>query len=77
MLREDKVRQHKKMEKKISYEQAMARVEQIVQALESGETKLENLSDLLREAKELITLCRKQLMKTEDDINKIIEDGKR
>ncbi|MBO6190456.1 MAG: exodeoxyribonuclease VII small subunit [Alloprevotella sp.] len=65
------------MEKKISYEQAMARVEQIVQALESGETKLENLSDLLREAKELITLCRKQLMKTEDDINKIIEDGKR
>ena len=77
MLREDKVRQYKKMEKKISYEQAMARVEQIVQALESGETKLENLSDLLREAKELITLCRKQLMKTEDDINKIIEDGKR
>ena len=55
----------------------MARVEQIVQALESGETKLENLSDLLREAKELITLCRKQLMKTEDDINKILEDGKR
>ncbi|MBR1593278.1 MAG: exodeoxyribonuclease VII small subunit [Alloprevotella sp.] len=67
------------MEKKEhTYEQAMTRLEEIAAKLESGQTGLDELSTLLKEAQELIAACKARLLKAETDINDILaEDGTR
>ena len=66
-----------KKEKPLSYERALARVEEIVAELERGGTGLDELSDRLREAQELLAFCKEKLLKAETDINKLLENGKR
>lgn len=56
-----------------SYEEALKRLKEIVNQLEEKEIKIDNLSDTVIEAKELVDFCRKKLDKTEEDIQKIIE----
>ena len=62
--------------KELTYEQALARLEQIATALEQQQTGLDTLTNNLREAQELLALCRRKLLKAETDINEILkEDG--
>lgn len=63
------------MDKKLTYEQALERLEHIVAALEHNEINLDQLSDKLKEAKELLAFCKEKLTKTEADIKKIIDNG--
>ncbi|MBQ9568693.1 MAG: exodeoxyribonuclease VII small subunit [Alloprevotella sp.] len=64
--------------KELTYEQALARLEQIATALEQQQTGLDTLTNNLREAQELLALCRRKLLKAETDINEILkEDGTR
>lgn len=56
-----------------SYEEALKRLKEIVNQLEEKEIKIDNLSDTVLEAKELVDFCRKKLDKTEEDIQRIIE----
>ncbi len=56
-----------------SYEEALKRLKEIVNQLEEKEIKIDNLSDTVIEAKELVDFCRKKLDKTEEDIQRIIE----
>lgn len=64
--------------KELTYEQALARLEQIATALEQQQTGLDTLTNNLREAQELLALCRRKLLKAEKDINEILkEDGTR
>ena len=56
-----------------SYEDALKRLKEIVNQLEEKEIKIDNLSDTVLEAKELVDFCRKKLDKTEEDIQRIIE----
>lgn len=64
--------------KELTYEQALARLEQIATALEQQQTGLDTLTSNLREAQELLALCRRKLLKAETDINEILkEDGTR
>lgn len=56
-----------------SYEDALKRLKEIVNQLEEKEIKIDNLSDTVIEAKELVDFCRKKLDKTEEDIHRIIE----
>ena len=58
---------------KITYEQSIRRIEEITRKVESGELDIDSLADNLKEAKELINLCKTKLTKVETDIQKILD----
>lgn len=62
------------MQKKPSYEEAMSRLEEIVQNMEDGNLGLDTLTLQLREAKSLIKLCKDKLTKTDAEINEILKE---
>lgn len=62
------------MQKKPSYEEAMSRLEEIVQNMESGNLDLDTLTLQLREAKSLIKICKDKLTKTDAEINEILKE---
>lgn len=61
------------MDKKITYEKAMARLEEIVKRIESGEMDIDSLADNLKEAKELVEFCKDKLTKVEAEVKKCLE----
>jgi exodeoxyribonuclease VII small subunit len=54
-----------------SYEQAAARVEEIIRRLDSGEASLEETLALVREGKTLIELCAAQLTAVGDALEEL------
>lgn len=57
---------------KISYSDAMAEIEQILRRMESDGIDIDNLSVDVSRASKLIEMCREKLLKTETDVNKIL-----
>ena len=62
------------MQKKPSYEEAMSRLEEIVQNKEGDNLDLDTLTLQLREAKSLIKICKDKLTKTDAEINEILKE---
>ncbi len=62
------------MSKQTNYEEAMNRLETIVQQMEEGELDIDSLAKQLTEAKKLIKLCEDKLTATNDKIEKILEE---
>lgn len=62
------------MKKEIKYEEAVEQLEAIVKKMESGELDVDKIGDELKKAKELITLCKDKLTKTEEEIRKILDN---
>ena len=62
------------MQKKMTYEQAMERLEQLVQEIEQGALGVDHLIDRVKEAQTLIEFCRKKLVQVEKDIKEILPD---
>lgn len=63
----------KNMENKhFSYDKAISRIEEILQVLESGEKGMDELSELVKEAAELVKQCKGKLRMTEEEINKAL-----
>ena len=60
------------MSKQMNYEEAMARLETIVQQMEQGELDIDSLSEQLKTAQKLIKQCKDKLTKTDEDIRKIL-----
>lgn len=60
-------------EVKMTYEEALKQLSEIVGKLERKEVKIDNLSETVSNAKELVDFCRKKLESTEADIKKIID----
>lgn len=58
-------------EKEISYDDAMKRLEEIVVQMESGKTGIDSLVAQLKEARQLVQMCKDKLLKTEEEINKL------
>ena len=58
----------------IKYEEAVQQLENIVQKLENGELNIDELSNELKKAQQLISLCRQRLTKTDEEIQKILND---
>lgn len=61
------------MEKEITYEEAMAQVEQIVKQVENNELGLEELSGKLKTALELVKTCKEKLTKTDREIQTLLQ----
>ena len=58
----------------IKYEEAVSQLEQIVANLEEGELNIDELSSELKKAQKLITLCKQRLTKTDEEIQKILNN---
>lgn len=57
-----------------TYEQAMQRLEEIVQGFEQNTLELDQLTTQLAEAQELIKLCNDKLQQVETDVKKLLND---
>ena len=55
------------------YEDAVKQLEKIVQQMETGELDIDQLSEQLKKAQQLIKLCREKLSKTEKEIEEILD----
>lgn len=62
---------------KMTYEQAILRLEDIVRQVERGETSIDSLTELLKEAKQLIAYCKDKLYATEEEIKKVLADDEK
>lgn len=56
-----------------SYSQAQARLDEILEYIESGKVDIDELSTLVEEAASLVTLCRKKLTAAEMRVRQITE----
>lgn len=59
---------------KFSFEEAMKKLEQIVNALESGQTSLDESLSLYEEGLKLVKLCEAKLKDVETKAVKLIDD---
>ncbi|MDD6499845.1 MAG: exodeoxyribonuclease VII small subunit [Bacteroidales bacterium] len=59
---------------KLTYEEAIQRLETIVESLEQDKLSLEDLGKSLAEAKNLAQICKEKLALAENDIKKILEE---
>ncbi|MGB9663223.1 MAG: exodeoxyribonuclease VII small subunit [Moorellaceae bacterium] len=64
-------------ESKLSFEEALSRLEAVVEALEGGELKLEEALDYYQEGIRLVRFCREQLNRFENKLQLLTatEDG--
>lgn len=58
----------------LDYTVAFEELQQIVNDIELGEITVDELSDKVKRAAELIRICRNRLTTTEEDVNKIIKE---
>lgn len=61
--------------KEMKYEDAIKKLTDIMEKLESGEVPLDRTFELYEEGKKLITFCRNQLTEAEGKILKISKSG--
>ena len=59
---------------KISYEKAVSELEDIVNKIESEEISVDELSEKVKRASELIRICKAKLFSTEKEVNKILDE---
>lgn len=62
------------MSKKQTYSDAFAELQQIVSDIEDGEISVDELSEKVKRASELIAVCKKKLTSTEEDVDKILKE---
>ncbi len=62
------------MKNDLTYEKAIAELEQIVAKIETGEMNVDSLADNLKRAKELVAYCKQKLTNVEDEISKIFNN---
>lgn len=59
----------------ISYEKALSELQTIVNALENGEISIDELSQQIERAAELIRYCQEKLRSTEEQINGLFDEN--
>ena len=58
--------------KEIKYEAAFAELQTIVSKMENDQLDIDQMSDQLKRAQELIKICKDKLTKTDEEIKKIL-----
>lgn len=58
------------------YEEAFARLQEIVRKMEGGQLDIDQITAHIKEAQKLITLCKKRLTETEKEIDKLTQAEK-
>ena len=62
------------MSKEMKYEAALAELQAIVRKMENDDLDIDQMSDQLKHAQELIKLCKDKLTKTDEEIKKILAE---
>ena len=62
-------------EKTVDFEKALARLEAIVEEMESGDLALEQMIKHFEEGSKLVTLCSGKLNEVEQKIEKLVKKG--
>lgn len=60
-------------DKKISYQEAIEELENIVNGIENEDVDIDQLAEKVEKASKLIDVCSAKLKKTELEVNKIID----
>ena len=60
--------------KKETYSQAMERLEKIVRQIDSNELEIDELSEKIKEANEIIAFCAGKLTKADREIEKLLQE---
>lgn len=62
------------MSEKINYTEAFEELQRIVTEIEQGEISVDELSEKVKRAAQLIKICKTKLTTTEEDVNKILKE---
>jgi len=62
------------MKQEMKYEQAFAELQTIVRRMENDELDIDQMSEQLKRAQQLIKLCKDKLTKTDEEIKKILAE---
>ena len=62
------------MSKEIKYEAAFAELQAILRKMENDELDIDQMSEQLKRAQQLIKLCKDKLTKTDEEIKKILAE---
>ena len=62
------------MKEKINYSDAFEELQAIVSEIEKGEISVDELSEKVKKAAYLITICKSKLATTEEDVNQILKE---
>ena len=62
------------MNEKPNYEQAFEELQNIVTEIEQGEISVDELSNKVKRASQLIKICKNKLNTTEEDVNQILRE---
>lgn len=57
-----------------TYQQAMDELDAIVSQIENDELSIDELSSKIKKASELITFCKNKLRKTDEEVEKMLND---
>lgn len=63
------------MKKELTYEAALAELEEIVGKIERGELAIDQLTTHLKRAQELLAFCKTQLTQVETDVNLLLNSN--
>ena len=58
----------------MKYEESLRQLDDIVRKMENNEFDIDQLSEQLKKAKKLISQCKDKLQKTDEEIQKILDD---
>ena len=58
---------------KITYNEAMMRLEEITAKIQGGKVDIDELAGLLKEAQKLVNFCREKLYKVDEEIKALTE----
>ncbi|MBA7551562.1 hypothetical protein ES705_44106 [subsurface metagenome] len=61
-------------QKKLTYKEAFSELENILVKLENNELDVDELTESVKKASELIKFCKAKLFETEEEVEKIIHD---
>lgn len=59
----------------IKYEQAFAELQAIVSRMENDELNIDELTEKLRRAQQLIRICKDKLTRTDEEIKRILSEN--
>ena len=62
------------MDTPLNYSQAFEELQAIVTEMENGEISVDDLSQRVKRATELIKICKTKLTTTEEDVNRILKE---
>ena len=60
--------------KNLTYAEALRAIEDILHQIETGELDVDELAEKVKQASELLKLCKGKLFQTEKEIEKILKD---